>query len=589
MNRSLKNGESREKGKRVLARLRGKVWALEDRLTVREQIAIGTAALCLVVSLAIAFGAAYVGRIEAQRLISREMVQVAETTSDRIDRYMHSAYHRVHSYTTFDNIRSAAPTEPEKLRPLFDRLNASFPDFTWLAFISADGMVRAASNGMREGENVIEESWFLKGLQAPTVGDVADLAALEAAVREGRYAPFQFVKFAFPVRGYDGVVVGVLAANIHWREAEEIRSGMARAGDDIAVMSRSGEILLGAKDDSRKYPPGQVDVMLKSKRGVFLEETASGDMLSGYAALDGHRDFPSLGWTVIAKRPASVAFAPSGRMFWTIVGIGTLVALIGIGFAGLMANRVSRPIRALADAAGRIGRDDEATMLPRQRGSSEVIHLSTSLRSLLLRLGFVEQLTQRAEQKAAEDACKLEDDIKSLRKLAETDPLTNLLNRRAFIEASADAMRYYQRYERPIAALVVDIDHFKQVNDTHGHAAGDAAIRQIAELIAKMLRDTDKVARFGGEEFVVLLREVNERAAGDLADRIRETVAQTPVLYDGKEIRLTISMGCAAISAHDRDIEELIERADRALYMAKAAGRNCVRMAPAPVKQVRAA
>ncbi len=94
-----------------------------------------------------------------------------------------------------------------------------------------------------------------------------------------------------------------------------------------------------------------------------------------------------------------------------------------------------------------------------------MIHLSASLRSLLLRIGFVERLTQQAEQKAAEDARKFESDIASLRKLAETDPLTNLLNRRAFMDTAADAMRYYQRYGRSIAMLVVDIDHFKLVND----------------------------------------------------------------------------------------------------------------------------
>jgi diguanylate cyclase (GGDEF)-like protein len=297
-----------------------------------------------------------------------------------------------------------------------------------------------------------------------------------------------------------------------------------------------------------------------------------------------------MGWGVIARRNTEVAFAATRQMFWTIVGIGTVVAILGILLAGVIASRVSRPIQELTRAADRIGRENGITSLPRLRGSSEVIHLSTSLRSLLLRIGFVERLTQEAEAKAAEEAKKFAHDIASLRKLAETDPLTNLMNRRAFMAAAADAMRYYQRYNRSIATLIVDIDHFKRVNDHHGHAAGDAVIRRIGELIAQTLRETDKVARFGGEEFVVLLREVSEHDAHELAERIRLVIAETAIPFDGKELAVTVSIGCAAITGHDRDIEELIERADRALYAAKAAGRNCIRLAPPQAgKKVRAA
>lgn len=577
----------KERGQALLTRLRGKIWAFEDRLTVREQIAIATAGLCLVVSFVIAFAAAYVGRIEATRLISREMIQISETTSDRIDRYFQGVYHRVQSYTTFNNLRTLGHAEPEKLRPLFDQLHSSFADYTWLAFISKEGVVVAASGGRRERELVAEEGWFVSALQGPVVQDYLEFASLDPAERVNSKQPVRFVKFAFPVRAKDtNEVTGVLVANVHWREPEEIRSNMMRGSDEIVVVARDGEVLLGPKSLRAKYPSKQIAELRRGTHGVFVEDTAAGEMLSGFAAMDGHRDFPGLGWAVISRRPAAVAFAPVSQMFWTIVGIGTIVAMFGVAFAGVIANRVSRPIRALTEAADRIGRDNGTTMMPRQRGSQEVIHLSTALRSLLLRLGFVEQLTQ----KAAEDARRFEDDIASLRKLAETDPLTNLMNRRAFMESAIDAMRYFQRYGRPIAMLVVDIDHFKRVNDGHGHAAGDAVIRRIGQLIAQTIRETDKVARFGGEEFVVLLREVDEHAAHELAERIRLIVEEGATHFDSKDIPVTISVGCAAITAHDRDIEELIERADRALYGAKAAGRNCVRLAPAPAnRQTRAA
>lgn len=586
MNASWEKGEKRprakERGRDLLEKLRGKIWAFEDRLTVREQIALATAGLCLFVSFAIAFGAAYVGRQEAARLIGREMIQISDTTSDRMDRYFSSVYHRVHSYTRFDGIRSAASTDPQKLRPTFDRLNSAFSDYSWLAFVSPEGLVLAASDGFREGEIVTEESWFLKGLQGPTVDDAPDFTALADALNKGADIAVPFVKFAFPVYNYDNKLAGVLVAAVHWREIEDIRKAMERSGDEVVVITRSGEVLFGSKELRERYPSDRIAALRQQKHGIFIDETASEQTLSGYAAMDGHRDFPGMGWGVITRRKTEVAFAATHQMFWTIVGIGTLVAILGIFISGMIANRISRPINQLAKAADRIGRENGISSLPRLRGSAEVIDLSASLRSLLLRIGFVERLTQMTEAKAAEEAKKFESDLEILRKLAETDPLTNLLNRRAFMDTAADSMRYFQRYGRPIAMLVIDIDHFKLVNDRYGHAAGDAAIRRVGELVAQTLRETDKVARFGGEEFVVLLREVSEQEAHDLAERIRLIIAEARTHFDGKEIAITISIGCSSITAHDRDIEELIERADRALYAAKAAGRNCIRLAPAP-------
>lgn len=575
-------GKLTRQGAKLLARLRGKIWAFEDRLTVREQIALATTALCLLVSFAIAFGAAYVGRQEAARLISREMIQISETASDRMDRHFYGVYHRVRSYTNFDVIRSAISTDPKRLRPALDRLNASFPDFNWLAFVNTDGVVMVASDGLRENEVVIEESWFLKGLQGPAIEDAPDLGRIEEAIRLGNDVPVSFVKFSFPVYNYNNELAGVLVASVHWREIEEIRSAMERSGDQVLVVARNGEVMFGSKELRTRYPSSQIEALRKAKHDVFVEGTGSAELLSGYAIMDGHRDFPGMGWGVVARRSSQVAFAATRQMFWTIVGIGTAVAILGILLAGMIANRVSRPIHELTKAADRIGRDNGVTSLPRLRGSLEVIHLSTALRSLLLRIGFVERLTQAAEAKAAEEAKKFANDIASLRKLAETDPLTNLLNRRAFMDAAADAMRYFQRYGRAIATLVVDIDHFKHINDEHGHSAGDAMIRRTGELIAQTLRETDKVARFGGEEFVVLLREVNEHEAHELAERIRLIIAENRIEFGGKQLGVTVSIGCAAITGHDRDIEELIERADRALYAAKAAGRNCIRLAPLP-------
>src|ERR1700750_3176796 len=101
---------------------------------------------------------------------------------------------------------------------------------------------------------------------------------------------------------------------------------------------------------------------------------------------------------------------------------------------------------------------------------------------------------------------KLQEDLLKLQTLANTDFLTGLMNRRAFLTAADDAMKFCRRYKRAMATLMIDIDHFKKINDTHGHAVGDEAIKRIADIVGCTIRTTDRAARFGGEEFVVLLR-----------------------------------------------------------------------------------
>jgi diguanylate cyclase (GGDEF)-like protein len=189
-----------------------------------------------------------------------------------------------------------------------------------------------------------------------------------------------------------------------------------------------------------------------------------------------------------------------------------------------------------------------------------------------------ERRVVEAEQEAAQQAQRHALDVEELRRIADTDPLSGLPNRRAFLASAEEAFAYYKRYGRSIGVLVVDIDHFKQVNDRFGHAAGDAVIREVGRRIAETVRGTDRVARFGGEEFVVLLREIGADDIRGLAERMRATVREAVTAFEGRSIPVTISIGAAVVDPGDRDIQDLIERADLALYGAKADGRDRVAM-----------
>lgn len=166
-----------------------------------------------------------------------------------------------------------------------------------------------------------------------------------------------------------------------------------------------------------------------------------------------------------------------------------------------------------------------------------------------------------------------------LEMLASTDPLTGLLNRRRFLElATAEQLRA-DRHDRPLSVLLIDLDHFKRVNDAHGHRMGDAVLRTAAGVLSGAIRSSDLAARFGGEELVLLLPETDLTGAAGMAERLRHAFAATPTSLDGVEVRVTASLGVAAWRGPGESLETLLHRADQALYAAKHAGRDKVMVA----------
>ena len=166
-------------------------------------------------------------------------------------------------------------------------------------------------------------------------------------------------------------------------------------------------------------------------------------------------------------------------------------------------------------------------------------------------------------------------------RLAVTDGLTGLANYRSFTETIAREIDRAARFGRPVGLLLLDIDHFKDVNDTHGHQRGDAVLVELAGRIKAEVRDVDTVARYGGEELVVVLPETDEEGAEGAAERIRAAVAETPFGGAGQEpVQVTVSLGVAVHRPQGGTAASLLRRADEALYAAKHAGRNTWRTAP---------
>jgi diguanylate cyclase (GGDEF)-like protein/PAS domain S-box-containing protein len=165
-----------------------------------------------------------------------------------------------------------------------------------------------------------------------------------------------------------------------------------------------------------------------------------------------------------------------------------------------------------------------------------------------------------------------------LQLMASTDPLTGLLNRRRFLEQAEREFLRSQRYRHELAVLMLDIDHFKAINDNHGHFVGDQALIALSRTAENLLRDIDLMGRWGGEEFVFLMPETPLAGAAILAERLREELTRLAVDTAAGAVRFTVSAGVAARSECDAGITDIMLRADSALYAAKHNGRNRIQV-----------
>lgn len=211
-----------------------------------------------------------------------------------------------------------------------------------------------------------------------------------------------------------------------------------------------------------------------------------------------------------------------------------------------------------------VGRRADGGLVPIEVTSGRVAHGETAF-SLTVR--------DIAERKARE---------RELRRGTSRDRLTGIATRGHVEQLAETELFRVSRYGRPLS-LLLDVDHFKKVNDTHGHPAGDQVLREVARRCQILVRASDLIGRWGGEEFLVMTPETALDGGSTLGERLRRAVADTPVILDtGERIHVTISVGIAEYTAADADLASLLRRADMALYRAKANGRNRVVLATSP-------
>ncbi|WP_417307964.1 diguanylate cyclase [Devosia sp.] len=545
--------------------------------------------LCVLVVATCVGIVADIARNQAVDRASAQMSAFSANITSGLDRIISGHVRSVTDVVGLEPLEPVFRAGGAPLRDMFEGLQRAHPEFVWIGFAGTDGRVDAATGGLLEGESVVGSAWFSDGLQRPTLVDAHSAELLSDRLPVNSAAgPGRLLDIALPVLAKDGRQIGVLGTHVDLAHLDASRAGVLATLDadlqnDLWILRADGRVLFGPGYGTAPLPPERINAITTGHPTVFIDDTGPRTITAATRMALQVGGKP-LGWIVVARRPVATAFADADALSMTILGVGVLIALLASMLGVVLARRLTSPLRQLAEQVDRIGRTPDATMIEREHGSSDIRQLSTSIRALLRRLGTAEDAGESARAAAAqlqqhmdERTRRLGERISNLQVLADTDPLTQLLNRRAFLTFAEEAMVQFNRSGHDFGMLIIDIDHFKRVNDTYGHAVGDDVITFVSQAIEQEVRHGDKVARFGGEEFVVLLSKIDKEGVELIAERIRSRIASRRyVARDHVAVSVTASIGVALASRDDRDVSDLIERADRSLYAAKSGGRNQV-------------
>lgn len=479
--------------------------------------------------------------------------------------------------------RRAALDSADVVRSL-ERVQRSYPHYSWLGLTDVEGNVRAANSGLLVGVSVKNRQWFINGMTGSFVGDVHEAALLATLLpRDPDRGPLRFVDFAAPVYDDDQKLRGVLGAHADWRWANDVVRVMLpqKARDtrlEIFIVDQYNRIIFPDNAKSAVSIPAAITL----QRPFVLDDW--GGNTSFVNAMVPVRDLIAnkpLQWKIVVRQPEEETLATLHTLQKALLILGAIAIVVLLLLTFWVASMISRPIELLARQAKRIEQGDESASLAIPTSIGELRQLTAALR------GMTATLNQRRDALAASNielehkvsarTAELAQVNEDLRQQARRDALTGLDNRLAVNERLHEEFLRMKRTGRVYAVLLMDIDHFKRINDSHGHAVGDDTLKQIAEILKTSLRESDFVARFGGEEFLALLPESDLGAAIQVAEKICHLIADANLPVVG---RVTVSIGVALAVPGHAHADDAVREADDRLYQAKDAGRNRVVAGP---------
>jgi diguanylate cyclase (GGDEF)-like protein len=516
--------------------------------------------LALMATLVPSLGMAWVSYVQNRAAltgkITEELQSVSTQTARELDLWFKERLFDVQvfasSFQVTENTEQAQRTGAggqavARLNDYLTSVGERFPDYDELIVFDREGELLASSDE-RPNEVQLPSGW----IDQVAAGQVV---VVDAIWDEQLGQPLMTV--AVPIMAANRTFIGALVTNVTYRPVLTILLVFA-PGDsgNLYVISPSGATIVSLRADDRpiaeRLLPSATTELLFESEGHPVSYTDR----EGTEVIGTLKRVQRLDWGVVAEITGEEAYAQ-------VVTLRDLTALLLMGIlvvVGFIAYRLGllivAPLDRLTTGAAEVAAGDFAVDLPVGKGEA----------------GYLTQVFN-------DMVARLREGRQQLEHLLVTDPLTGLSNRRHLMETLEIETRRAKRSTSPFTILMVDVDHFKKFNDEHGHVAGDEALKAVARVLKEVMREADHIARYGGEEFLVALPDTNIDGAVMAAERIREKLAQTGMLVQGKSVTLTLSTGIAEFPADGKSPEPLIAAADAALYQAKRGGRDRVERA----------
>jgi diguanylate cyclase len=379
---------------------------------------------------------------------------------------------------------------------------------------------------------------------------------------------------ASPIWSDDQQVLGLIVLSIN---IKKLFSRLQRELPDyyqLFLANSQGELLLNPERNKSQANGQGPSVMIQTQLPelLVLLEGQSGNMLS---TLPAKREQPTrlAAFTTVSIEaeskhlllglavPEEHILAASRELDQRLIQIIVALSLITLLLSLWLARNMIRPLNQIGLAIAHFSEDLSLQPLPTERGD-ELGKLARDIRAM--------------QEKILTQIIELNTNQQELQRMAHNDPLTGLPNRRLFFDRLQHAINNAERNGKLLGLLYVDLDHFKEINDSHGHAAGDEVLDNIAHLLGSVTRSGDTVARLGGDEFVILFEEVESRdTLLGIAQKLL-ALLQNRLLIDGKDLQVRASLGISIYPQDGRDAQTLLQNADRAMYSSKRSGRNTI-------------